>query len=203
MITQSNFVFHPLVVRTTQFDPEDTIFLGELMKLKPTDFGTLVTFEKNAEGQYVSPDGRHSYCYTRDMLLSTCTHICVTGHTNQMIDGVNVHCEPGDGGWFYLPVDILTSPITSSVPSSFVSIFITSTNYFLHNRTMHSVKQNETYQLEPPPEGWTRYFCVIKGDVLVNGAVSFSGPSAAYVKNPATVTSVTDSISIIIDLPPQ
>lgn len=190
----------PFEFRIFELERNDSMIIKDIMPTRP-DYvmGNDVDFTL-VDGQWIGPDNRKTYAAQEKMLLSNCCHMVTVGQTKQIYDNKEFICDAGEGGWFYMPRNILDVPITTD--STFTKILaIDYMSGFIDNRTMYNLAAGDTLSIQPSEEAMChRYVVVAEGTVVANETHNLTGVRIIRCRNPVNFVSTTNSILVILDI---
>lgn len=192
--------FFPFELRTFTILKNESLVPKEVMQSAP-DYvmGDSVNFTSEND-KWVGPDNRKAYAAQKNMLLVNCVHIITEGATKQIFDGKEYISEVGDGGWFYMPEEILETALKTDSPVAKV-LAIDFRGKFIENRNIYKLKSGEKIDIEPSTVDKTaRYVAVAVGNVIANKEHELTAVRLIRCKNPVEFVASTDSVLLVLDI---
>lgn len=181
MIIQKTSIIGNFVIRTYTGEPGDILILKE----------TLPDGDNMTIGVKETPDGRKQFSEDSDILVN-CVHAILEGSPIFK----NVEKSVGDGGWFYMPEDILSTPITCEVTSTLLMIDHIRKR-FIDNRAVHSLDVADTLTISPSSDK-QKYVYLATGSVTINSNIEIVFPKMLSIRNTAAI--IASETSIILEL---
>lgn len=188
----------PLEIRFFNLKAGDKLDIRQAITPAPNYvMGAPIDFTE-VDGKWVGPDNRKSYAPQKEMLISNCAHVITEGEVKQTYNGKVYGFKKGEGGWYYMPRNLLDVIMTCDVDSKFVAVdFMTGD---IVNREVYNLKAGESVNIDNNIEGnGMRYIVVASGKVIANDTHNFNEGEAVKCKNPIKFTAVSDTILLLND----